>query len=78
MAFEHLNDKNDGFFDDILPDTYLRKIVRASNNKFLLGAQNAAQLLTVDPVNGIMANIGPFGNLSIQGRRGGWVTLDQL
>lgn len=67
MAFDQINNKTDGIFDDLLPDTYLKFIYKPANNKYLQGAVVADHLLKVDPINGIIANIGPLGNYSLQG-----------
>mmetsp|Transcript_24202 Transcript_24202/g.24815 ORF Transcript_24202/g.24815 Transcript_24202/m.24815 type:complete len:974 (+) Transcript_24202:99-3020(+) len=68
MAIDHINNKNDGMYDDILPETTLRIVHSGSNgNKFLQGALIASNLLQVDPTRGIMINIGPIGNYSLQG-----------
>lgn len=67
MAFDQINNKTDGIFDDILPHTTLRIIHRTSKNKFRVGVVNAYALLQIDQKNSVMANIGPLGKNTLQG-----------
>ncbi len=67
MAFEDLNNKTDGIFDDLLPQTHLRTAIRSPNNGFYYGAYYAKDMLKVDSSKGIIANFGPFGNYGMQG-----------
>jgi len=48
MAFEDLNNKTDGIFDDILPNTHLRRTIRSPNNGFYYGAYHAKDMLKTD------------------------------
>jgi hypothetical protein len=66
MAIENINNKTDGIYDDVLPQTQLKTIFRSSENKFYLGATNAKSLLQV-PSTPVMANIGPFGDATLRG-----------
>jgi hypothetical protein len=67
LAFEDLNNKTDGVYDDILPDTYLRPSIRSPNNGFYYGAYFAKDMLRADGGKGIIVNIGPYGSLAMQG-----------
>jgi hypothetical protein len=67
LAFEDLNNKTDGVYDDILPNTYLRSSIRSPNNGFYFGAYYAKDMLRTDGGKGIIANIGPYGSLAMQG-----------
>lgn len=67
MAIDQINNKTDGIYDNILPSTQLKTIFRPCENKFFLGATEAHSLLEVDPLHDVMANIGPFGNYTLQG-----------
>lgn len=66
-AFKDINNKKDGIFDDILPNTTLRIIHRSANNQFLKGALAVNEILQIDSKNGIMACIGPYSNRTLQG-----------
>ena len=68
MAFDHINDKNDGLFDNILPNSHLRLVYDTSDNKFFEGALGARNLLNVNKKDPLMANIGPFDDHTIQGK----------
>jgi ABC-type branched-subunit amino acid transport system substrate-binding protein len=65
MAIENINNKTDGIYDDILPQTQLETIFRSCENKFYLGATNAKSLLEVSS-EPVMANIGPFGDATLR------------
>lgn len=67
MAFEDINNKSDGMFDYILPQTQLRNVVRSPNNGFYYGAFYARDMLSVDSNKGVKVNIGPYGGLAMQG-----------
>jgi hypothetical protein len=74
MAIENVNNKTDGIFDEILPETQLRMIFRSCENKFFLGAINANSLISAAASSTatsnnrpLMANIGPFASDSLQG-----------
>lgn len=67
MAFEDINNKSDGIYDYILPQTQLRNVVRSPNNGFYFGAFFAKDMLSVDSNKGVKVNIGPYGDLAMQG-----------
>jgi hypothetical protein len=67
IAFEDLNNKTDGVYDDILPDIELRPSIRSPNNGFYYGAYYAKDMLRTDNSTGIKVNIGPYGSLAMQG-----------
>jgi hypothetical protein len=67
MAIENINNKTDGLYDDILPQTQIKTIFRPCPNEFFLGATIANELLEVDPTVPVMANIGPFGRDALKG-----------
>jgi hypothetical protein len=64
MAIDDLNNKTDGVFDSLLPESELRAIVRLSSDEFFDGGVNARQSISVDS-QGIKAALGPpsFSNL---------------
>lgn len=66
MAIKHLNDKTDGIYDNLLPNTQIRIIHRASNDQALRGAVNAGSILQVDS-KGVVACLGPLSNRTLQG-----------
>lgn len=66
MGIKHLNDKNDGIYDNLLPNTKIKFIHRASNDQALRGAVNAGAILQVDS-KGVMACLGPLSNRTLQG-----------
>jgi hypothetical protein len=66
LAFEDLNNKTDGVYDDILPDIELRPVVRYPNNAFYDGAYAAKDMMKADNNTGVKVNIGPYGSLATQ------------
>jgi hypothetical protein len=67
LAFEDVNNKTDGVYDDILPDIELRPIVRSPNYGFFYGAYYAKEMLKIDNSKGIKVNIGPYDSLATRG-----------
>lgn len=67
LAFEDINNKTDGVYDDILPDIELRASIRSPNNGFYFGAYYAKDMLRTDNSSGIKVNIGPYGSRAMQG-----------
>lgn len=61
MAIDDINNKKDGFFDDLLPNTTLRPVIRVTDNQFYNGALYARQISNQDPSVGVKVCIGPHG-----------------
>lgn len=67
MALEDLNNKTDGIYDDILPNTILRPAVRSPNDGFYNSVVYAKELTSIDNGKGIKVNIGPYGTPAVEG-----------
>ena len=74
MAFDEINNKHDGVYDDILPLTELRMVTRNPPQTFGRGALAASAMLGVDNGKGVMACVGPASQASLKGTRQSSVT----
>lgn len=61
MAIDDINNKTDGFFDHLLPNTTIRPVIRMTNNDFYTGAYYAREISNQDQSVDVEACIGPHG-----------------
>ena len=67
IAIDAINNKHDGLFDDILPLTELRMVVRSPLRTFGLGANAATSMLAADNGKGVIACAGPAASNAMKG-----------
>jgi ABC-type branched-subunit amino acid transport system substrate-binding protein len=58
LAIDDINNKTDGIFDDLLPHSQLRPVIRYCDDEFYDAAVNARTTMTIDS-QGIIAALGP-------------------
>lgn len=60
MAIDDINNKTDGIYDNLLPNTVIRTAFRSPQILFSLAVDEAVELAHIDGGKGIMGLIGPF------------------
>ena len=68
MAINDINNKTDGIYDDILPNTEMRQIFRYPQALFALAVNYAVELAKIDGGRGVMGLVGPYAARGTQGK----------
>jgi hypothetical protein len=59
MAVKNVNDKSDGVYDYLLPETVLKTTIHDTHQRYNLGIRSGYEMLSIDNGTGIHAVIGP-------------------
>ena len=59
MAVSDINDKSDGIYDDLLPESVFKTIIHDARGTYNLGIEYGYDMLNIDNGTGIHATIGP-------------------
>lgn len=59
MAVKDINDKSDGIYDSLLPETVLKTTIHDTHERYNLGIQSGYAMLSIDNGTGVHAVIGP-------------------
>lgn len=62
-----INNKTDGIYDDLLPNTTMRHVFRSPQAKFVLSVNYAVEITQIDNGNGIFGMVGPYAAKEFEG-----------